>query len=692
MKVLKFGGTSVASAKTISQVRNIVADEANNEQLLVVVSALGGVTNILEEIIHTATINANQAMPLLDQLADRHLQTAKELFDDNEINPIEKHIIQAREKLAEMVKGVSIVGELTPKVKDRVISMGERLSSFIIWNFFNKEFPTELLDPQRYILTDDNYGNATVLNDLTYEKIASLSSNDSRVLICPGFIGATEDGMLTTLGRGGSDFTAALFARGLMANELQIWTDVSGMMTADPRIVKTAKVISELSYEEAMELSHFGAKVIYPPTIQPVLKKAIPIKIKNTLKPEDNGTLITKENTPTDKTVQGLTSINNLALVNLKGASMVGVPKVSYRLFRAFAKHNINIILITQASSEHTITIAITEADTETATKAVRKEFSMEIELGKIDPLEIEKGLAVVALVGSNMRNQVGVSGKMFSTLAANGVNIKAIAQGSSELNISTVIYSNDLKKAINSLHENFFLSERKRINLFIIGVGNVGGELLLQLKNQIPVLLKEEYLDIRVVGLANSKKMVFAEEGVELNEWHQYLDGGEPMNKNAFVNQMTELNLRNSVFIDNTATGDIPELYTDILKSSISVVTPNKIAASASYEQYREIKKTARDYRAQFLFETNVGAGLPIISTLNDLVKSGDKIMAIEAVLSGSLNFIFNNYDGSKDFATIVKQALDEGYTEPDPRIDLSGLDVKRKLLIFNARSRDSL
>ena len=684
MKVLKFGGTSVASAKTISQVRNIVADEANNEQLLVVVSALGGVTNILEEIIHTATINANQAMPLLDQLADRHLQTAKELFDDNEINPIEKHIIQAREKLAEMVKGVSIVGELTPKVKDRVISMGERLSSFIIWNFFNKEFPTELLDPQRYILTDDNYGNATVLNDLTYEKIASLSSNDSRVLICPGFIGATEDGMLTTLGRGGSDFTAALFARGLMANELQIWTDVSGMMTADPRIVKTAKVISELSYEEAMELSHFGAKVIYPPTIQPVLKKAIPIKIKNTLKPEDNGTLITKENTPTDKTVQGLTSINNLALVNLKGASMVGVPKVSYRLFRAFAKHNINIILITQASSEHTITIAITEADTEAAAKAVRKEFSMEIELGKIDPLEIEKGLAVVALVGSNMRNQVGVSGKMFSTLAANGVNIKAIAQGSSELNISTVIYSNDLKKAINSLHENFFLSERKRINLFIIGVGNVGGELLLQLKNQIPVLLKEEYLDIRVVGLANSKKMVFAEEGVELNEWHQYLDGGEPMNKNAFVNQMTELNLRNSVFIDNTATGDIPELYTDILKSSISVVTPNKIAASASYEQYREIKKTARDYRAQFLFETNVGAGLPIISTLNDLVKSGDKIMAIEAVLSGSLNFIFNNYDGSKDFATIVKQALDEGYTEPDPRIDLSGLDVKRKLLIL--------
>ncbi|RLD25271.1 MAG: bifunctional aspartate kinase/homoserine dehydrogenase I, partial [Bacteroidetes bacterium] len=455
-------------------------------------------------------------------------------------------------------------------------------------------------------------------------------------------------------------------------------------MTADPRIVKTAKAISRLSYEEAMELSHFGAKVIYPPTIQPVLKKGIPIKIKNTLAPEDDGTLITKESSITDRTVQGLTSINNLALVNLKGSGMVGVPKISYRLFRCFAKQNINIILITQASSEHTISIVITEEETEMAAKAVNKEFAMEIELGKIDRLEIEKELAIVALVGSNMQNQVGVSGKMFSTLGANGVNIKAIAQGSSERNISTVIHSKDLKKALNSLHEDFFLSERKRINLFIIGVGNVGGELLLQLKNQIPVLLKEEHLDIRVVGLANSKKMQFQDEGITLSNWPNELNAGEVMRKQSFIDKMIALNLRNSVFIDNTATGDIPELYLNVLKSSISVVTPNKVAASASYDQYIEIKKTAQRYRTQFLFETNVGAGLPIISTLKDLVKSGDKVLAIEAVLSGSLNFIFNNYSGERDFSSVVKQAQKEGYTEPDPRIDLSGLDVKRKLLIL--------
>ncbi len=684
MKVLKFGGTSVASSKNIEQVRNIVIEKAKDGLILVVLSAFGGVTNKIEKILTLATTQPNLAQPLINELSELHINIMNGLLANRESKSVEPLVLKGMNEISEIVKGISIVCEVSPKVRDRILGIGERLSSIIISAYFNQQLSTQLLKPVQIIITDDNYGNAIVNYSVTYANIAKLDLNNASLYVCPGFIGATEDGEITTLGRGGSDFTAALFASGLSADELEIWTDVSGMMTADPRIVKTAKVINNLSYEEAMELSHFGAKVIYPPTIQPVLQQKIPIRIKNTLDPGAEGTLIAANQESNERSVQGLTSITNLALVNLKGPGMVGVPSLSYRLFRCFAEYQINIILITQASSEHTISIVIQAEDAKNAAKAVKKEFELEIDMGKIDPLEVEKDLAIVALVGSNMQNQVGVSGKMFTTLGTNGVNIKAIAQGSSERNISTVIQSKDLKKALNCLHENFFLSERKRLNLFIIGVGNVGGEFLTQLKNQIPVLLTNEHLDIRVVGLANSKKMIFEYEGIDLSNWQDHLQNGISMKSTLFVEKMAELNLRNSIFIDNTATGEIPDLYLDILKKSISIVTPNKVAASSDYQYYTRIKNTALRYRAQFLFETNVGAGLPIISTLNDLVKSGDKIIAIEAVLSGSLNFIFNKYNGEEDFASIVKQAEVEGYTEPDPRLDLSGLDVKRKLLIL--------
>lgn len=688
MQVLKFGGTSVASADIIKQVKEIVVEKAAKGKTVIVVSAFGGVTNKLVKCVELAPNHLDQAMVILENIIGKHLSETVKLIPDDNLEKVEQFILKETDNLKNLIKGINILGEVTPKVNDKITSAGERLSSMIISTYFNQEITTELLDPTKIIQTDDNFGNASVDYELTYAKMSKIKTEKADVFVCPGFIGANEAGELTTLGRGGSDYTAALFAAGLDAEILEIWTDVSGMMTADPRVVKTAKIINEVSYEEAMEFSHFGAKIIYPPTIQPVLNAGIPIKIKNTKRSKDIGTLISKEGAKSEKAVQGIASITDIALVNLKGPGMVGIPRMQSRLFRSFAKKNINIILITQASSEHTISVALKEEDANRAKKAVQEEFTMEIETGKIDPLKVEEDLAIVAVVGSNMKNQVGVSGKIFSTLGSNGVNVKAIAQGSSERNISAVIEANNLKKALNTLHEGFFLNGRKRINLFVVGVGTVGGELLLQLKNQVPKLQEKEHLDIRVVGLANSRKMVFDGEGLDLNHWQQVLSDGEDMDINKFVSLIAEINLRNSVFIDNTASSEVPGYYIDILRNSISVVTPNKIAASSDFDYYLKIKNTALKFRKQFLFETNVGAGLPVISTLKDLVKSGDRIDAIQAVLSGSLNFIFNNYDGTIPFVDVVKQAQEEGYTEPDPRIDLSGLDVQRKLLILMRES----
>ncbi len=684
MKVLKFGGTSVASAKNIKLVRKVVAQKAKKEQILVVVSAFSGVTNKLEAIVEEAINNPNKALKFISEIKTQHFEATHELLRAKERKATNITLQVIFDETEKIVEGISIIGEMTPRIKDKILSIGERLSSLVIHQYFNQEFKSQLLNPIELIKTNSNYGSATIKYGQTYENINNLKLSKKTVGVSPGYIAGNEKNEITTLGRGGSDFSAAIYARGLMADELEIWTDVDGMMTADPRIVKSSKVINSLSYEDAMELSHFGAKVIYPPTIQPVLQKGIPIRIKNTFNPTAPGTLITSEVEQNGHTVQGLTSITNVVLVNLKGPGMVGIPSMSQRLFKSFAERSINIILITQASSEHTISIVISANEAVAAAASVRKEFSQEIEQGKIDPLEVEKDLAIVALVGSNMQHQVGVSGKMFSTLGANGVNIKAIAQGSSERNISTVIDQKNLRKALNALHEDFFLSERKRLNLYVVGIGNVGGEFLNQIKDQAPVLKDTEFLDLRVVGIANSKKMIFDDDGINLATFTKKLGKGKSMKMDHFIKQMKTQNLRNSIFVDNTATDHVPKYYQDILRSSISIVTPNKVAASSAYDIYSDIKKIALRYRSQFLFETNVGAGLPVISTLKDLVKSGDKIMAIDAVLSGSLNFIFNNYNGEKPFADIVREAQKQGYTEPDPRIDLSGLDVKRKLLIL--------
>ena len=688
MHVIKFGGTSVASAKNIGLVRDIVEKKASTENIVVVVSALGGVTNKLVKLGELALEGKEDTSSLLKEIEQAHFDVCDSLLNDDTVEEAKAMVIKHIKRLSEIVQGVKLIGELSAKVNDKIVSTGERLSSFIISEYFKQAFTAQLVDPSNFIITDDIHGNANVDYAVTLSSINEQLSGLNGVAVCPGFVARSASGEITTLGRGGSDFTAALVAAGVDSSTLEIWTDVSGMMTADPRLVTRAKVIDQISYEEAMELSHFGAKVIYPPTIQPALEKKIPIIIKNTFEPEHPGTTISNNGNGFERAVKGISSVKDIALFTLKGSGMIGVPNFSYRLFRALSEESINIILITQASSEHTISVGISASDAKIAKKAIDREFELEIQVRKIEPVTVQKNLSIVALVGSNMKHQVGVSGKMFGTLGANGVSVIAIAQGSSERNISAVVETKDLPKAINSLHENFFLSERKRLNLFIVGVGNVGGTLIDQIRQQNETLLEEHHLDIRLVGIANSRQMVFDGDGIALNNWQDDLSNGEKMDIDQFVENMFDLNLRNSVFIDNTASYDIPKYYEQVLKKSISVVTPNKIACSSSYDEYQNLKRTALRYRTKYLFETNVGAGLPIISTLNDLMKSGDKILEIQAVLSGSLNFIFNNFNDNVKFSDIVAQAKEEGYTEPDPRIDLSGLDVQRKLLILMRES----
>ena len=489
------------------------------------------------------------------------------------------------------------------------------------------------------------------------------------------------------MGRGGSDYTGAILAAALDAEVLEIWTDVSGMMTADPRIVKNIKQISHITYREAMELSHFGAKVIYPPTIQPILQKNIPILIKNTFAPDDFGTLIESETTNDKEIIRGITSIDKISVLSLEGSGMIGIPGFSKRLFDSLSRANINVILITQSSSEHSICVGVEEKFSNLAKTVVDKEFEYEIAVGKIEPLQVENGLSILALVGDNMKNHTGVSGKMFGALGAQGVNIRAIAQGSSERNISAIIESKDVRKAVNTLHEEFFSDGKRQINLFVVGVGTVGKKLLAQLNQQNEYLSENLRLNVRVVGLANSKKVLFNEDGINLSEPSALADGLSVASQNTsseIADLIIEKNLRNSIFVDVTANAEVVKVYPRLLQKAISVIACNKIAASSEYEKYQKLKDLAREYNANFLFETNVGAGLPIINTLNDLLRSGDKIKRIEAVLSGTLNFVFNNYDGSRSFSSVVKQAQDEGYTEPDPRLDLSGTDVARKILIL--------
>lgn len=683
MQILKFGGTSVANANNIKLVKDIVKSKSNEQPLIVVVSAFSGVTNKLEQIASEAT-NANKSyLQRIDAIDAQHKQTIEELFGDRNADALLNQVDELMSKLKEVCQGVSLVDELTPRTYSQIVSFGERLSSLITSEYVKIELKeATLLDPRTFIFTQN--GSSSVDFSKTNKAIEIELGNCKGIHICPGFIASSKAGHLSTLGRGGSDYTAAILAGALNANILEIWTDVSGMMTADPRIVKRAHPIERISYEEAMELSHFGAKVIYPPSIMPVLKKKIPIQIKNTFEPDHFGTLISEDSNGSSTIIKGLTSIKDIALVSLRGPGMVGIPNFSHRLFRALSSAEVNVILITQASSEHSISVAILPDAVNTAREAIENEFELEINVGKVEPLKIKTELSIIAIVGNKMQDQVGVSGKMFSTLGHNGVNVVAIANGSSQRNISTVIYTKDVKKALNSLHEAFFLSDTKSLNIFIVGVGNVGATLINQIKSQQVYLYSKYHLDLKVVGLANSRTMSFDPDGILLENWEDALANGEQMQLDSFIDKMKTFNLRNSVFVDNTASETISEKYADVLSESISIVTPNKVACSSSYSNYTHLKNLERKFRTKFLFETNVGAGLPVISTLNDMVKSGDEILEVQGVLSGSLNFIFNTYDGTRTFADIVRQAKEEGYTEPDPRLDISGKDVMRKLLIL--------
>lgn len=681
MKVLKFGGTSVGNADAIRQTGAIIRKSSIEEELVVVVSAVGRVTNLLISIVEQAAARDQSYEEALANLKVLHLSLYAELCGVEDEGFIEKLFTE----LSEVCKGIFLIKELTPRTSDYVLSCGERLSSHIITRYLKREgLDIALFDARDYLITDKHFGNANINWLVTRERLAELKGKLPQVALFPGFVASTIDKETATLGRGGSDFTASLLANVLGASQLEIWTDVNGLMTADPRLVKQARLLEHVSYEEALELSHFGAKVLYPPSIQPALDLGIPIWVRNTFDPEGPTTKVTREWDQQKHLIRGISSIRDVTLLTLSGNSMVGIPSFSFRLFKALAESKVNVTLITQASSEHSICVGICHEDSEKASQAVSEEFETELELRKLDPVSLEKDLSIIALVGSNMRDQVGVSGRMFDTLGRNGISIKAIAQGSSERNISAVIPKSDLKKALNTLHERFFLSEIRRVNLFVAGVGNVGKAFLKQLQQQQKMLIREFRADIRVIAVANSRKCFFDKEGVDMTHWQSLLEEGESYQINDFISRLQSLNFRNSVFIDITASKSLPEVYLALLKGSISVVTPNKIAATREMKKYLDLKRATRKYGSKFLFETNVAAGLPVISTLNDLFKSGDRVHSIQAVLSGTLNYLFNHYDGSKPFSQVIKDAKNLGLTEPDPRLDLSGEDVMRKLLIL--------
>ncbi|THU40931.1 bifunctional aspartate kinase/homoserine dehydrogenase I [Niastella caeni] len=697
MQVLKFGGTSVANAENMNKVSSIVQQalvRMPQSKTIVVVSALGGVTDVLLQSGGLAAAGDESYKELLQKVEQRHLEAVKALIPVTQQSSVLSWVKQRCNEIEDICNGVFLLGELSARTKDRIVSFGELLSSKIIAARLNALGIENIwVDSRELIRTDSHYGSASVDFSLTNSLCNDFfSAAAAKLFIVPGFVAADDKGNTTTLGRGGSDYTAAIIAGAVSAQSLEIWTDVSGMMTADPRLVPNARILPHISYQEAMELSHFGAKVIYPPTIQPVMSKNIPVWIKNTFAPEDHGTLIENDVHKNGNNIRGISSISKIALLSLEGSGMVGIPGFSRRLFESLANDFINVILITQGSSEHSICVGIDEALAEKAKLAVDKTFAHEIETGRVEPLRIEKGLAIVALVGDNMKSHPGISGKMFGAIGRNGVNVRAIAQGSSERNISAVIAATDVKKAINVLHEDFFETTYKQINLFVAGTGNVGGKLLAQLKQQQQYLQQNMRLQVRIVGMANSKKMVFSDEGIDLDNWRDHLQKGETMDLGNFVETIRSKNLRNSVFVDVTANELVAQVYDQLLAKSISVVACNKVACSSAFAYYKKLKDLAREYNAFFLFETNVGAGLPVIGTLNDLMRSGDVVTRIEAVLSGTLNFVFNNYDGTRSFAQVVKQAQDEGYTEPDPRLDLSGTDVMRKIMILAREAGERL
>lgn len=695
MQVLKFGGTSVANAANINKVVAIVEQAVKKDKTIVVVSALGGITDTLLHCALLASEGDEQYKEKLLHIEQRHLEAVKALIPVAQQSSVLSLVKKNCNEIEDICNGIFLLRELSARTKDRIAGYGELLSSRIIAaRLKTGGADNTWKDSRELIATNSDFGNAVVDTALTNRQVSEyFAAQGGSLFVLPGFVASDKNGITTTIGRGGSDYTAAIVAAAVDAAAVEIWTDVNGMMTADPRLVAHAKVIPHISYQEAMELSHFGAKVIYPPTIQPVMAKNIPVWVKNTFEPEQHGTVIENGSARRNgSSIRGISSIGKIALLSLEGSGMVGIPGFSKRLFEALANAAINVILITQSSSEHSICVAVEDAYADKAQEVADKVFSWEIETGKVDPLSVEKGLAIVALVGDNMKSHPGVSGKMFGAMGRNGVNVRAIAQGSSERNISAVIATADVKKAINVLHEEFFETTYKQVNLFITGVGNVGSRLLGQLRQQQQYLQENLLLQVRVVGMANSRKMLFNDEGIDLANWKELLKNGEPMHLPEFIETVRSKNLRNSVFADVTANDSVASAYDLLLQKSVSVVACNKVACSSSYSYYKKLKDLAREYNCVFLFETNVGAGLPVIGTLNDLLRSGDTVNKIEAVLSGTLNFVFNHYDGKKSFASVVRQAQDEGYTEPDPRLDLSGTDVMRKIMILAREAGEKL
>lgn len=682
MKVLKFGGTSVGSAANIKRVKDIVFNQSDD--VIVVVSALGGITDKILTAARDAASGTGDFHTELTEIRNKHDKIIQELFKSS--GAIQYIVAELLDELEQILTGITLVGELTDKTLDRIAGIGERISSHIVAQFIGGERK----DSSKFIQTDSNFGKAIVNFQVTNSNIQKAFANFKGIAIAPGFISKNKKGEFTTLGRGGSDFTAAIIAAALNVDVLEIWTDVNGFMTADPRVIRKAYTIPELTYSEAMELSHFGAKVIYPPTILPVYQKGIPIQIKNTFEPENPGTKIVKGvKNVLEQPIKGISSISGITLVTLQGIGMVGVTGIAMRLFSALAKVEVNVILISQASSENSISIAIDENSLDLAEEAIREEFEKEIASGQVNRIEMESNVSVVAIVGENMKQTTGVAGKLFSTMGKSGVNIIAIAQGASELNISWVVKNEELRKTLNTVHESFFLSENIELNVFLMGIGTVGGNLLQQLEKQQQRLLKEKRLKLKLAGVANSRKMLFNRDGIEISNFEESLANAEKESSlQGFVDEMKAMNIYNSVFVDCTASDAVASVYKEVLSSNVSIVTANKVAASSDYDNYAELKKIAKQKGVKFLFETNVGAGLPIINTLNDLVNSGDKILKIEAVLSGTLNYIFNTISAEIPLSQTIQMAKEEGYSEPDPRIDLSGVDVARKILILARES----
>src|SRR5690606_21491808 len=689
MRVLKFGGSSVKDADRIRNVGNILKGYSDQGiKYTVVFSAMGGITDLLISMATKASKGNEDYKSDVDVFIQRHNDVIESLFDQHSLyDDVVKTIEEQHDTLKNLLYGIYLVREASPRTMDYVLSFGERYSAYIISKYLNVlGVWAEFLDARQIIKTNHNFGNAEVHLRLTYQKILAYYKDRDAVQVVIGLIASTRGGSSSTLGRGRSDYTAALIGAGLNASMIEIWTDVNGVLTNDPRRVKQSFTIPKMSYLEAVEMSHFGAKVIYAPTMQPAMDRNIPLLIKNSMNPEHEGTFISSEVNLNEHPVKGISAISNVALLTLQGNGMVGVPGMAARLFRCLADAGINIMLITQGSSEYSISFSILPEQIRRASQAIQDEFKREFERNDLDHLHIEKELSILAIIGDNMRFVPGVAAKMMRSLGNNGINIIAIAQGSSERNISVVINQEDENKALNALHEGFFLSDIKVINLFVIGTGLIGSTLIKQIDEQSESLREDRGVEIRLIGIANSRKMLFDEEGIDLSTWKDQLDTqGEKMDIAHFMKRMDDANVINSVFVDNTATDEISRHYRSTLVESMHVVTPNKIATSSSYEEYVNHKKIAHRNNVTFGYETNVGAGLPVISTLQNLYQSGDKIKKIEGVLSGSLSYIFNEFDGSRSFSKIVQEARDLGFTEPDPRMDLSGMDVKRKIIILS-------